>query len=237
MNYYNYFTEIEDHFVKRRGKNLLVSPLDWSLIATWRDSGVPLNVALRGIEIDVADADYPALRRQGVGYQKVVPLPPGRYQVRLAAREDATGVLGSAWRRVEVPDLPGRGLVLSSLFLLKDDGAPAAARTGEPALHSVQDQPRFSRADSLYLQLYAYNAKRDAGGAPDLVAQAQVMRGGLALATAAPEPMEGGTSGPVLHASRIRLQRLEPGDYELRVTVTDRAANAIASRAAPFTVE
>ena len=50
MNYYNYFTEIEEHFVKRRGKNLLVSPLDWSLIATWRDSGVPLNVALRGIE-------------------------------------------------------------------------------------------------------------------------------------------------------------------------------------------
>jgi len=51
MNYYNYFTEIEEHFVKRRGKNLLVSPLDWSLIATWRDSGVPLNVALRGIEV------------------------------------------------------------------------------------------------------------------------------------------------------------------------------------------
>jgi hypothetical protein len=50
MNYYNYFTEVEDHFVRRRGKHLFVSPLDWSLIATWRDSGVPLNVALRGID-------------------------------------------------------------------------------------------------------------------------------------------------------------------------------------------
>jgi VWFA-related protein len=198
---------------------------------------VVANLETQRTEIDVADADYPALRRQGVSYQKVVPLPSGRYQVRLAAREDATGLLGSAWRRVEVPDLPGRGLLLSSLFLLKDDGAPPAASAGDPVLHSVQDQPRFSRADSLYMQLYAYNAKRDAGGAPDLVAQAQVMRGGVALATAAPEAMEGGTSGPVLHASRIRLQRLEPGDYELRVTVTDRAANAIASRAAPFTVE
>lgn len=51
MNYYNYFTEIEEHFVKRRGKHLLISPMDWSLIATWRDAGVPLHVALRGIDI------------------------------------------------------------------------------------------------------------------------------------------------------------------------------------------
>jgi hypothetical protein len=50
MNYYNYFTEIEEHFVRRRGKHLYISPLDWSLIATWRDSSVPLHVALRGID-------------------------------------------------------------------------------------------------------------------------------------------------------------------------------------------
>jgi hypothetical protein len=51
MNYYNYFTEIEEHFVKRRGKHLLVSPMDWGLIAAWRDAGVPLQVAIRGIDI------------------------------------------------------------------------------------------------------------------------------------------------------------------------------------------
>jgi hypothetical protein len=51
MNYYNYFTEIEEHFVRRRGKHLLLSPMDWGLIASWRDAGVPLHVALRGIDI------------------------------------------------------------------------------------------------------------------------------------------------------------------------------------------
>jgi len=51
MNYYNYFTEIEEQFVRRRGKHLLISPMDWSLISTWRESGVPLHVALRGIDI------------------------------------------------------------------------------------------------------------------------------------------------------------------------------------------
>jgi len=50
MNYYNYFTEIEEHFVKRRGKHLLISPMDWRLIAEWKDAGVPLQVALRGID-------------------------------------------------------------------------------------------------------------------------------------------------------------------------------------------
>ncbi len=51
INYYNYFTEIEEHFVKRRGKHLFVSPMDWALIAAWREAGVPLHVALRGIDI------------------------------------------------------------------------------------------------------------------------------------------------------------------------------------------
>lgn len=51
MNYYNYFTEIEEQFVRRRGKHLLISPLDWSLVSIWRESGVPLHVALRGIDI------------------------------------------------------------------------------------------------------------------------------------------------------------------------------------------
>ena len=50
MNYFNYFTEIEDAFVRRRGKHLLVSSMDWALIETWKEMDIPLHVALRGIE-------------------------------------------------------------------------------------------------------------------------------------------------------------------------------------------
>ncbi|MDT4968716.1 MAG: hypothetical protein QOJ64_3453 [Acidobacteriota bacterium] len=50
MNYFNYFTEIEDAFVRRRGKHLLLSPMDWALIESWKEMGVPLHVALNGIE-------------------------------------------------------------------------------------------------------------------------------------------------------------------------------------------
>ena len=50
MNYFSYFSEIEDTFVRRRGKHLLLSPIDWALIESWKERGVPLHVALRGIE-------------------------------------------------------------------------------------------------------------------------------------------------------------------------------------------
>jgi len=51
-NYFNYFTEIEEHFQRARGTSLfLLSPLDWALIESWKDSGVPLEAVLRGIDM------------------------------------------------------------------------------------------------------------------------------------------------------------------------------------------
>ena len=50
-NYFNYFTEIEEHFQRARGTGLfLMSPLDWALVESWKNSGVPLEAALRGID-------------------------------------------------------------------------------------------------------------------------------------------------------------------------------------------
>jgi hypothetical protein len=50
QNYFNYFTEIEDAFVRRRGKHLMLSPMDWALIERWKELNVPLHIVLRGIE-------------------------------------------------------------------------------------------------------------------------------------------------------------------------------------------
>jgi len=51
LNYFNYFTEIEEHFQRRRGTTLLLSTLDWALIETWKDAGIPLEAVLRGIDV------------------------------------------------------------------------------------------------------------------------------------------------------------------------------------------
>jgi hypothetical protein len=51
QNYFNYFTEIEEHFQRARGASLfLLSPLDWALIESWKNSDVPLEAVLRGID-------------------------------------------------------------------------------------------------------------------------------------------------------------------------------------------
>jgi hypothetical protein len=50
-NYFNYFTEIEEHYLRRRGGGLLLSTLDWALIETWKDAGIPLEAVLRGIDL------------------------------------------------------------------------------------------------------------------------------------------------------------------------------------------
>jgi VWFA-related protein len=190
--------------------------------------------------MDLSDADYQKLLGRGLPYQGAVALPPGRYQVRLAAREDATGLLGSAWQRIEIPDLAAGRLSLSSLFLLKDAGTKetAGGAEGAPALMNSQALRRFDRSEGLYVQFQAYNPKRNPSGATDLVSQAEVLRDGVLLGTAAPEPFEqGAAQGPLSHTSRIKLDRFEPGDYELRVTVTDRTAGALTTRAVTFTVE
>ena len=49
-NYFNYYTEIEEHFQRRRGSLLILSPLDWVLMETWKDAGIPLRAVLRGID-------------------------------------------------------------------------------------------------------------------------------------------------------------------------------------------
>ncbi|MGB9431226.1 MAG: hypothetical protein WBQ89_03195 [Candidatus Acidiferrum sp.] len=60
-NYFNYYTEIEEHFWKKRGAHLLVSPLDWAIMETWQKAGVPLEAALKGI--DRAFESYQRSRR------------------------------------------------------------------------------------------------------------------------------------------------------------------------------
>ena len=67
LNYFNYFTEIEEYFWQKRGAHLLVSPLDWAIVETWQKAGIPLGAVLRGI--DRAFESYARSRRAAGGRQ------------------------------------------------------------------------------------------------------------------------------------------------------------------------
>ncbi len=92
-NYFNYFTEIEERFQQRRGSLLLLSTLDWALIETWREAGIPLEAVLRGI--DAAFDKYEA-RQKRARMQRINGLAWCAQAVMQAAMEMHEAAAGSA---------------------------------------------------------------------------------------------------------------------------------------------
>jgi hypothetical protein len=89
-NYFNYFTEIEEQFLRRRGGGLLLTTLDWALIETWKDAGIPLQAALRGI-----DAAFDRYDQRPSKTKKVNSLAYCSQEVLAAAEDMKEAVVGA----------------------------------------------------------------------------------------------------------------------------------------------
>ena len=90
-NYFNYFTEIEEHFQRRRGSSLLLSTLDWALIETWKDADIPLEAVLRGI-----DAAFDKYDQRPLKSQKINSLAYCAQAVMVAAEDIKEAAVGTA---------------------------------------------------------------------------------------------------------------------------------------------
>jgi len=90
-NYFNYFTEIEEHFQKRFGGALLLSTVDWALIEVWKDAGIPLEAVLRGI-----DVTFDHYERRPSKTRKVNSLGFCAQEVLAAAEEIKEAAVGTA---------------------------------------------------------------------------------------------------------------------------------------------
>ena len=96
-NYFNYFTEIEEHFQRRRGR-IQLSPLDWALIETWKDAGIPLEAVLRGV-----DAAFEKYEQRPSKSQKINSLAYCAQAVLVATEEMKEAAVG-----VATPDAQSR---------------------------------------------------------------------------------------------------------------------------------
>jgi hypothetical protein len=101
QNYFNYFTEIEEHFQRRRGSILLLSTLDWALIETWKDAAIPLAAVLRGIDSAFDSYDKKPARAKT---RKVNSLAYCAQEVLAAAAEMKEATVG-AERKPEAPGM------------------------------------------------------------------------------------------------------------------------------------
>ncbi len=90
-NYFNYFTEIEEHFQRHRSSTLLLSTLDWALIETWKDAGIPLEAVLRGI-----DATFEHSAKRPARSRKINGLAFCSQEVLAAAEDMQEAAVGTA---------------------------------------------------------------------------------------------------------------------------------------------
>jgi hypothetical protein len=93
LNYFNYFTEIEERFQQRRGTLLLLSTVDWAQIEVWREAGIPLEAILRGI--DAAFDKYEA-RQKRSKMRRINGLAWCEQAILIAAEELREATAGTA---------------------------------------------------------------------------------------------------------------------------------------------
>lgn len=178
-----------------------------------------------------------------------VPVPaPGLYQVRTVARDAHSGLIGSAFEWVEVPELKANRLALSSLLITERRRAATAQTPASGATTAAAQSPdilrverRFARSSRTLVQLYIYNATRKAANAaPDVELEIKILRDKNAVMNAPPHRVSLPATGDparIFYVAEVPLGGMTPGVYLLQVTVTDRAARTTAVRELDFFVE
>jgi hypothetical protein len=145
-NYFNYFTEIEERFLQRRGGGLLLSTLDWALIETWKDAGIPLQAVLRGI-----DAAFDRYEQRPVKTRKVNSLAYCSQEVLSAAEDMKEAAVGVASDESRAKPDQGFEAETVAAFLLRNAESLEAAKI--PPTNGFSAQPLLRDAATTLRQL------------------------------------------------------------------------------------
>ena len=157
-NYFNYFTEIEERFQQRRGTVLLLSTLDWALIETWRDGGIPLEAVLRGI--DAAFDKYES-RQKRARMQRINGLAWCAQAVMQAAVELNEASVGSA------PTDSSRAAAVERESGFEHERVAAHLNTAAEALDVAAVAPEACRVTATRLRELAAEALATSGEKSD----------------------------------------------------------------------
>lgn len=148
QNYFQYFTEIEERFSRRRGSLLLLSTLDWALIETWREAGVPLEAVLRGIDTAFDKYETRSVRAKG-RLRKVNGLAWCAQAVMTAAEEmveASTGAVPQAQPSTQTSGFENERVV-SYLKRNAETVAAVAELSADEALLSIANRLRELAAE------------------------------------------------------------------------------------------
>jgi len=230
------------------GELMTFGPQDGKIQAVIDLSGVFYNVSgnpvvsfLERIVTTAPNEEAAKTYRRDINYSYPASLKPGLYQVRVAARDERSGRIGSAFTWIEVPDLTKKQLTISSLILAERTQSMMAnvSNPGEITPITQSASQRFRRQSSLRFVLFTYNTEPSAvEGKPDVAVQVQVLRDNQPVITTALRKIntDGLDLARLPYAAEISLDSLTPGQYILHVTVIDRVSKQSATQETRFEV-
>ena len=192
------------------------------------DQGKAAATFKTGLEVRQRVREDGATDTSNVIYNSPAVLKPGIYQVRVAARDDRSDLVGSAMEWIVIPDLSTKQLSMSSLIL----GIEDVSTSGERIQWSVDR--KFAHGSRLSFMTFVYNA----AGA-NLRAQVYVYRDSQRVISNALAHVEAANRDPerIPFASDIDLRQLPPGAYLLEVTIEDLTTAKSISHQTTFYVE
>ena len=212
MNHFAYFTEIEERFQRRRGSILFLSTLDWALIETWREAGVPLEAVLRGIDAAFDKYEFQRARLGPRRQRKVNGLAWCAQAVMEAAQQASEASVGMATAEPEGKGTRESGFEAARIarFLTRNAALLTAAAPTLPA-------PAVAAAVEIAARLRALSDDLSSRSAAD----ARPAEGSTSLDRESPQPLQ--DAAPSLEDLDRTLTVLEDKLFAALLTATPEA--------------
>jgi VWFA-related protein len=207
----------------------------------FNEEGQAVDQYASHLTIDLDEAQYQAALTKGLVRTADVPIKkPGAYQFHAVIRDAETGRLGSASQFIQVPDLSKKQLALSGLLISSPDTNENASQGDLPESLNQHDQAagidpqptaavrRFGRTGALGYGVWVFNATLDKRTRqPQIATQIEIFHNGKRVFQAPPHPLKivkGANLNRLPCGGQLRLTGFPPGDYMLRLIVTDSLA-------------
>jgi GWxTD domain-containing protein len=191
------------------------------------------------IEVDVPAGDLGSYRESELLYDTSLLLAPGAYEATVTVRDNPSGAVGQVTTEIEIPELAGEGLRLSSLLLAT--GAVDAPALGGPSkapfqFGDVRLVPNVSKQFFSGGSMTAYVEAYGLSGETQVKVELFLLKGGRLFSKVAPSYHRPGPGEEVSIRSAISLRDFLSGEYVLRARITDETTGEVAERDAAFTV-
>ncbi|HET6955216.1 MAG TPA: VWA domain-containing protein [Vicinamibacterales bacterium] len=218
------------------------------------DFGITVQNVRDKLDIKLTDDTAAQLATRPLLYETGFTLLPGKYVIKLLARDDETGRIGTYQASFAVPNLnrelqrvPMSTVVLSSQRVALSDALysvkqKAAAEAANPLVHDGQKLVPsvtrvFSKARELYVYAQAY--QRGSATTQPLMAFVSFYRGDVKAFETAPmmvtDGLDAKTKAVPLRFS-VPLDGFATGRYDCQLTIIDPTAEKIATWRAPIVI-